>query len=91
MLLATATGRLLPLVKGSFGSVSAGENHPMCWSNPMQTTGQVECKWVVKSVQLGKMHITGPHPTIQALQALHFFKNDASSFNFFAVFDELHT
>ena len=47
-------GRLLPLVKGSFGSVSAGENHPMCWSNPMQTTGQVECKWVVKSVQLGK-------------------------------------
>ena len=52
----TAFGRLLPLVKGSFGSVSAGENHPMCWSNPMQTTGQVECKWVVKSVQLGTKH-----------------------------------
>ena len=32
---------------GRFWPISAGQSHPMCWSNPMQTTGQVECKWVV--------------------------------------------
>jgi hypothetical protein len=35
-----------------FGSFSAGHGHEACWSNPMQMTGQVECKWVGKSVQL---------------------------------------
>ena len=34
------------------GSFSAGHGHEACWSNPIQVTGQVECKWVGKSVQL---------------------------------------
>jgi len=34
------------------GSFSAGHGHAACWSDPMQITGQVECKWVGKSVQL---------------------------------------
>ncbi len=31
---------------------SADHAHESCWSNPMQMTGQVECKWVGKSVHL---------------------------------------
>jgi hypothetical protein len=38
-----------------FWPLFAGQGHPVCWSNPMQTTGQVECKWVVKSMQLRTM------------------------------------
>jgi hypothetical protein len=45
-------GPLLPVATGSNGSFSAGHVHESCWSNPMQMTGQVECKWVGKSVQL---------------------------------------
>lgn len=30
----------------------AGQGVRVRWSNRMQTTGQVECKWVVKSMQL---------------------------------------
>jgi len=36
----------------SYGPISAGHAHESCWSNPMQMTGPVECKWVGKSVQL---------------------------------------
>ena len=32
--------------------ISAGQGRPADWSNPTQTTGQVECKWVVRSMQL---------------------------------------
>ena len=39
-------------VNGCFWPFFAGQGHPVRWSNPMQTTGQVECKWVVKSMQL---------------------------------------
>jgi hypothetical protein len=35
-----------------FGSFSNGHDHEACWSNPMQMIGQVECKWVGKSMQL---------------------------------------
>jgi hypothetical protein len=41
-------------VNGSFGLIYTGQARPADWSNPMQTTGQVECKWVVKSMQLLK-------------------------------------
>jgi len=34
------------------GSFSAGHVRETIWSNPMQMTGQAECKWVGKSVQL---------------------------------------
>jgi hypothetical protein len=35
------------------GQFGIGVNsHEACWSNPMQMTGQIECKWVGKSVQL---------------------------------------
>ena len=37
--------------KGTYWPFFAGQGHPACWSNPMQTTGQVECKWVVKSMR----------------------------------------
>ncbi|POP95481.1 hypothetical protein CXB41_16970 [Pseudomonas syringae pv. syringae] len=40
------------IASGHFWPFFAGQGHPVCWSNPMQTTGQVECKWVVKSMQL---------------------------------------
>lgn len=43
------------LLSVSFGSFSAGHGHETSWSNPMQMAGQVECKWLVKSMQLPKM------------------------------------
>lgn len=36
-----AMGRFLPV-----------KAHPLRWLDPMQTTAQVECKWMVKSMQL---------------------------------------
>jgi hypothetical protein len=45
------SGQFLPFGNGSYGSFFTGQGHPVRWSNPMQTTGQVECKWVVKSMQ----------------------------------------
>lgn len=30
--------------KGCFGSTAAGQGREVCWSNPMQTPEQVECK-----------------------------------------------
>ncbi len=32
--------------------ISDGQGRPAVWSNLMQTIGQVERKWVVKSMQL---------------------------------------
>ncbi|WP_348967365.1 hypothetical protein [Pseudomonas sp. PS02303] len=46
-----------PICKVSYWPFFAGQGHPVCWSNPMQTTGQVECKWVVKSMQLRTIEI----------------------------------
>ncbi|KWS66001.1 hypothetical protein AL053_05785 [Pseudomonas savastanoi pv. fraxini] len=40
------------LSSGRFWPFFAGQGHSVRWSNPMQTTGQAECKWVVKSMQL---------------------------------------
>lgn len=48
----SAFGRLLPFVKGIFGSISAGQDVPVRWSHPIQMAVQVECKQLVKSVQL---------------------------------------
>jgi hypothetical protein len=48
----TGFGRSLPFTKGGFGSFSARYCRGASWSNPMQMTGQVECKWVGKSVKL---------------------------------------
>lgn len=39
-------------LNGRFWPISAGHVYELCWSSPMQMTGQVECKWVGKSVQL---------------------------------------
>lgn len=36
----------LSVPRGCSGSFSAGQVHEVCWPNPMQMTGQVECKWV---------------------------------------------
>ena len=44
--------RFRQTANAAFGSFSAGRVHESCRSNPMQMTGQVECKWVGKSVQL---------------------------------------
>ena len=33
--------------------------HPVRWSDPMQTNGQVGCKWMVKSMQLRKTRRRG--------------------------------
>jgi|GEM_PF-5101607 len=44
----TASGRLLPRTKGSYGSIPAGQDVPSRWSHPMQSAGQVECQQVVK-------------------------------------------
>lgn len=41
-----------PVATVRFGSLSAGHGYEACWSDRMQMTGQVECKRVVKSVQL---------------------------------------
>ena len=46
----SVSGRLLPVATGSNGC-----SLPACRSNPMQMTGQVECKWVGKSVQLPRV------------------------------------
>jgi hypothetical protein len=35
-----------------YGSFSAGQSHEAFWSNTNQMTGQVECNWLGKSVQL---------------------------------------
>lgn len=32
--------------------ISAGQGYSVYWSSLMQTTGQDQCKWVVKSLQL---------------------------------------
>ena len=42
----------LTIATGSNGSFSDGHDHEACRSNPMQMIGQVECKWVGKSMQL---------------------------------------
>lgn len=46
------SGSKLPSSKGIFRSFSADNMHEPSWSNPMQMTGQVECKWMGKSAQL---------------------------------------
>lgn len=38
-----------------YGSFSASHIREVCWSNPMQMTGQAEGKWVGKSVQLPRL------------------------------------
>lgn len=45
-------GRYLPFLESSSGSTPAGQDVTVRWSHPMQMAGQVECKQVVKSVQL---------------------------------------
>jgi len=48
--------------KGSrrrFYTLSAGHVRETCWSNPLQMTGQAECKWVGKSVQLPRERAKG--------------------------------
>ena len=42
---------------GCLASFSAGHVRDLCWSNPMQMIGQVECKRVGKSVQLPRNSI----------------------------------
>ena len=64
-------GRLRFFANGSYGAISDGQDHPVCRSNPMQTTGQVECKrlistnaidWSVTMQMGGQVHaITQAH------------------------------
>lgn len=37
--------RLLMGTRGCNGSFSAGHDHELYWSNPVQMTDQVDCKW----------------------------------------------
>lgn len=46
-------GRFLPFLYDCNWPISAGQSHTMYWSNPMQTTGQVECKLVVNCDENG--------------------------------------
>jgi len=55
------TGMLIPLIESPpilwvladrFWLSSAGHGYEACRSNPMQIIGQIECKWLGKSVHL---------------------------------------
>lgn len=55
----TAIGRLLTVATGCYGACATGRHYGVRWSNRMQAggntkqmPGQVECNWMVKSVQL---------------------------------------
>ena len=47
----------------------AGQGVRVRWSNRMQTTGQVECKWVVKSMQLRTLGLVESDCQAESLEA----------------------
>jgi hypothetical protein len=58
------------------GSFCACHAHESCWSNPMQMTGQVECKWVGKSVQFPILHRSKRacrNQLVELVKSGHFF------------------
>lgn len=52
------------LSKSALGRFTPVKAHPVRWSDPMQITGQVDCKWVVSGMQAGGQVECNSPPTI---------------------------